>query len=288
MFQTNDDFLENLNFGSPDCFNYMNKIEKNDICATDIILKLAPVEDNKHFVSDLKGDKMTKKLTDFKHGTTTLGFVFKEGIIIAVDSRSTMGAYISSQQVKKVIEINSYILGTMAGGGADCYFWERRLGMWCQLYELKHGSKVPISAASECICNWISQYKGYGLSIGTMISGWIEEEPGLYYVDNDGTRIKGNIFSIGSGSTHAYGVLDSKLRYDMSLKEAIALGREAIYHATHRDCGSGGVVNLYHIYKNGWKRIIDQEDVYGIHEEKAKEKGLRGDGNETNQGVFGY
>ena len=30
----------------------------------------------------------------FAHGTTTLGFVFKHGVVIAVDSRSTQGPYI--------------------------------------------------------------------------------------------------------------------------------------------------------------------------------------------------
>lgn len=28
------------------------------------------------------------------HGTTTLSFIFKEGIIVAVDSRASMGSYI--------------------------------------------------------------------------------------------------------------------------------------------------------------------------------------------------
>jgi 20S proteasome alpha/beta subunit len=32
--------------------------------------------------------------------------------------------------------------------------------------------------------------------------------PALFYVDSDGTRLKGDIFSVGSGSTFAYGVLD--------------------------------------------------------------------------------
>ena len=87
------------------------------------------------------------------HGTTTLGFMFQGGIIVAVDSRASMGTYIckthlgrcqleglcimanfltcsaASQTVKKVIETNPYLLGTMAGGAADCSFWHRTLGM---------------------------------------------------------------------------------------------------------------------------------------------------------------
>jgi 20S proteasome alpha/beta subunit len=122
------------------------------------------------------------------HGTTTLAFIFKEGVIVAVDSRASMGSYIcasfdthdvlllcfcnascgvhacthfmcirmhstlctstdaiaahailqrsflgavqsaASQTVKKVIEINPFLLGTMAGGAADCQFWQRNLG----------------------------------------------------------------------------------------------------------------------------------------------------------------
>ncbi|KAK3044025.1 Proteasome subunit beta type-5, partial [Coniosporium uncinatum] len=53
------------------------------------------------------------------HGTTTLAFRFKGGIIVATDSRATAGNWIASQTVKKVIEINHALLGTMAGGAAD-------------------------------------------------------------------------------------------------------------------------------------------------------------------------
>ncbi|KAK7273297.1 hypothetical protein RIF29_14346 [Crotalaria pallida] len=50
-------------------------------------------------------------------------------------------------------------------------------------------------------------YHGMGLSVGTMIAGWDEMGPGLYYVDSEGGRVKGTQFSVGSGSSYAYGVL---------------------------------------------------------------------------------
>ena len=67
--------------------------------------------------------------------------------------------------------------------------------------------------------------------------------PGLYYVDTDGTRLTNDLFSVGSGSTYAYGVLDSCYHYDMGVEEARELGKRAIYHATYRDAYSGGNVN---------------------------------------------
>jgi 20S proteasome subunit beta 5 len=42
-----------------------------------------------------------------------------------------------------------------------------------------------------------------------MVCGWDKNGPGLFYVDSDGTRLTNNIFSVGSGSTYAYGVLDA-------------------------------------------------------------------------------
>ena len=48
---------------------------------------------------------------------------------------------------------------------------------------------------------------------GSMIAGWDPEGPGLYYVDSDGQRTKGQVFSVGSGSLYAYGVLDEGYKW---------------------------------------------------------------------------
>lgn len=182
-----------------------------------------------------------------------------------------MGAYIASGTVQKVIEMNPYLLGTMAGGAADCSYWERLLGTHCRLYELRNGRRITVAAASKMLANTMASYRGYGLSMGTMITGWDETGPQLYYVDDDGTRLKGKLFSVGSGSTYAYGVLDTYYRWDMSIDEAIDLGRRAIYHAAHRDAASGGINNLYLVTKEGWRKIhaIDVNDMhYEFQEEK--------------------
>ncbi|OQS54487.1 PRE2 [Ecytonucleospora hepatopenaei] len=189
------------------------------------------------------------------HGTTTLAFVFKEGMIIAVDSRATAGSYIASQSVNKVIEINKYLLGTMAGGAADCYYWETKMGVYADSYEIKHGKRISVGRASQFLALSIKPYKGYGLSMGTMICGYDGDEPKIYMVDNDASRIEGNLFSVGSGSTIAHGVLSAKYDFNMSKEEAIQLGKDAIYCAGHRDAYSGGTVNVYFMNKEGWVKI---------------------------------
>jgi 20S proteasome subunit beta 5 len=221
-----------------------------------------------------KGTAEAKKLHQFAKGTTTLGFVFQGGIIIAVDARATMGSFIGSNKVKKVIEINDYLLGTMAGGAADCYYWETNLAKVCRLYQLQNGERISVGGAAKILSDMVGQYRGYGLSMGTMIAGWDHKGPSLYMVDDDGIRLKGSLFSVGSGSIFAYGVLDSHYRYDLSLEQAVELGRRAIYHAGHRDAMSGGVVRVYHVHQNGWTKIIEAEDINEIHSIHEAEKGM--------------
>jgi 20S proteasome subunit beta 5 len=166
-----------------------------------------------------------------------------------------------------------------------------------------------VAAASKLLANTMFQYRGYGLSMGTMITGWDKTGPQLYYVDNDATRLSSNLFSVGSGSTYAYGVLDklvyaaivyflivlifffcflcvfSYYHYDLTVEEAIELGKRAIVHATYRDASSGGINNgledfpisfsffwliiafavaVYHVGANGWTQVWsgDTNDMY--------------------------
>lgn len=191
----------------------------------------------------------------FNHGTTTLGFQFKHGVLIAVDSRASMGSYIGSGTVQKVIPISRFLLGTMAGGAADCAYWERQLALQCRIHELKEGKRISVAAASKLLVNMVVQYRGRGLSMGTMVAGWdADTGPDLFYVDDDGTRLHGPMFSAGSGSTYAYGILDTNYKFDMTVEEAVELGKKAIWHATHRDAYSGGTINVYCITEEGWKQ----------------------------------
>lgn len=211
----------------------------------------------------------------FDHGTTTLGFQYKGGIILAVDSRATGGQFIGSQSMKKIVEINDYLLGTLAGGAADCVYWDRVLAKHCRIYELRNRERISLAAASKLLSNTVYDYKGMGLSMGMMLAGWDKRGPGLYYVDSEGTRTPGNVFSVGSGSIFAFGVLDSGYRWDLADEEAYELARKSIYHATHRDAYSGGIVRVYHMKSTGWVHISDEDckDLHYAYKEQ-KDKGL--------------
>ena len=200
---------------------------------------------------------------EFAHGTTTLSFTFQGGIIVAVDSRASMGSFVGSKTVQKVLPISSHMLGTMAGGAADCQHWIRTVKSQALLHELtENGQRMSVARASRSLSNIMYELRKYGqVSVGTMIAGWDHKGPQIYYVDSSGVRIQGDVFAVGSGGTFALGILDTETnRQNLTKEEAIALGTKAIRHATFRDAYSGGYINVYLITpEEGWEKVYTED-----------------------------
>uniref|UniRef100_A0A8D3B4F0 Proteasome subunit beta n=1 Tax=Scophthalmus maximus TaxID=52904 RepID=A0A8D3B4F0_SCOMX len=193
---------------------------------------------------------------DLDHGTTTLAFKFKHGVIVAVDSRASAGSYLASNDVNKVIEINPYLLGTMSGSAADCQYWERLLAKECRsLYRLRNNHRISVAAASKLLSNMMLGYRGMGLSMGSMICGWDREVSATAPVCTM-WMITGRV-CLAACSLPAVGAA--------SPTEAYELGRRGIVHATHRDAYSGGVVNMYHMREDGWIKVCKDDVSELIH-----------------------
>ncbi|XP_066998713.2 proteasome subunit beta type-5 [Anabrus simplex] len=265
----------NSNFGSMKPCEFATEFDSYaGNFSSNLELALPPFSNPAEKLSQLSVDENGKGIKiDFDHGTTTLGFRYQGGVVLAVDSRATGGQFIGSQSMKKIVEINDYLLGTLAGGAADCVYWDRVLAKQCRMYELRNRERISVAAASKLMANMVYNYKGMGLSMGMMIAGWDKRGPGLYYVDSEGTRTKGKVFSVGSGSVYAFGVLDSGYNWNLSDEAAYELGRRAIFHATHRDAYSGGIVRVYHMKSTGWVNITNEDckDLYYQYQEENKE-----------------
>jgi len=213
-----------------------------------------------NYDTDIQLKGSTKKM-NFYHGTTTVAFICKDGIVAAVDSRATLGSFVGSKTTQKVLPINKNVIGTMAGGAADCMFWIRKLRSEAKLYELNTNRTMSVKCASRLLANALYQYRGLGLSIGTMVMGYDSNEiPNIYYVDNSGARIKGDLFAVGSGSTFALGVLDNvPNKKNMSSKKAITLAIRSLRSATLRDAHSGGYIGVYLITSKGWEKVFSED-----------------------------
>lgn len=87
-------------------FSYIKNIYKHGVFTS--AFRKQPAETLAQLTKDETGREIKIK---FDHGTTTLGFQYQGGVILAVDSRATGGAFIGSQTMKKIVEINDFLLG---------------------------------------------------------------------------------------------------------------------------------------------------------------------------------
>ncbi|XP_031810893.1 proteasome subunit beta type-11 [Sarcophilus harrisii] len=198
------------------------------------------------------------------HGTTTLAFRFRHGVIAAADTRSSCGSYVACPASQKVIPVHRHLVGTTSGTSADCATWYRILQRELRLRALREGRLPSVAGAAKLLAAMLFRYRGLGLCVATALGGWDQAGPALFYVYSDGTLLAGDVFSAGSGSPYAYGVLDRGYRYDMTVQEAYCLARRAVAHAARRDAYSGGSVDLYHVKESGWERV-SREDACALY-----------------------
>jgi 20S proteasome subunit beta 5 len=105
------------------------------------------------------------------HGTTTLAFIFQEGVIVAVDSMASMGNYVGSRTVNKIFPLTEKCVATMAGGAADCAFWIRKVAAEAKIYA-QINEDLPVCYIAKKFAGYMRENRGRELSVGTMIAGW--------------------------------------------------------------------------------------------------------------------
>ena len=71
-------------------------------------------------------------------GTTTVGVICKDGVILASDTRVTMGYYVAHKFGKKVYQIDDHLGMTIAGTVADAQRVVDILTANAKLYKIKN------------------------------------------------------------------------------------------------------------------------------------------------------
>jgi proteasome beta subunit len=191
-------------------------------------------------------------------GTTTVGLVCKDGVVLASDRRATMGYLIASKDIDKVYQVSDRIAMTIAGGVGDAQTLIRWMTAELKLYELKNEKPATVEAAATLLANILTQYKFYPFFVQLLIGG-MDERPRLFSVDMLGGVTEEKLTSTGSGSPIAYGVLEELYREDKDVHTNLTIAAKAVSAAMKRDAASGERVDLTMVTKTGFKRLTKEE-----------------------------
>ena len=190
-------------------------------------------------------------------GTTTIGVVCKDGVILASDTRVTMGYFIAHKQGKKVYKIDDHIGMTIAGSVADAQKVIDIITANAQLYRINLNRPMPINSAARMTSNLL--FTARGLMAQILVGGVDETGPHLYNLDPFGSLTEEKVTSTGSGSPLAIGVLEDKFKEGMTVEEALPIIARAVNAAMKRDVASGNNYNIIVIDNKGYRELTDQQ-----------------------------
>jgi len=192
-------------------------------------------------------------------GTTTIGLVCKDGVILASDTRVTMGYYVAHKQGKKVYQIDDHLAMTIAGSVADAQKAVDILITNAKLYKIELGRPLPVSSAARLLANLLFSARYVPLLAQVLVGGVDGTGPHIFSIDPFGSLTEEKFVSTGSGSPVAYGILEDKFKEGSHIKEMLPVIVKAVNAAMKRDSASGDSYNVAVIDAKGYRDIGEKE-----------------------------
>ncbi|MBI2136708.1 proteasome subunit beta [Candidatus Woesearchaeota archaeon] len=205
-----------------------------------------------------------KESETMKTGTTTLGIMCKDGIILAADMRATSGNFIVTKRISKIYEIADGMAITMAGTVSDAQLLVKLIQAELRLKDVRTNRKSNVKEAANMLAGMIyGNIRKFSVIPGIshfLLGGKDVHEFSLYDLFADGSLTKVDDFiSTGSGSVFAYGVLETTYTKDLTVDQAQKLAVKAINAALQRDSASGGGIQVVAITHEGVKIVFSRE-----------------------------
>src|SRR5512135_183973 len=154
-------------------------------------------------------------------GTTTIGVVCKDGVILASDTRVTMGFFVAHKYGKKVYRIDDHLGMTIAGTVADAQRVVDILIANAQLYRINLNRPMPVNSAARLVANLLFSARYVPLATQVLVGGIDEAGAHVFNLDPFGSLTEEKSVSTGSGSPIAYGILEDKYHEGMTITELL-------------------------------------------------------------------
>jgi proteasome beta subunit len=194
-----------------------------------------------------------------KLGTTTIGLVCKDGVVVASEHRATMGYMIAHKETQKVFKISDHLAMTTAGLVGDAQVLVRWLSAESELFNLKRDAEMTVKAAATLMSNILSGRRMFPYWVQLLVGGVDAEGGHVYSLDAAGGAIPDNYISTGSGSPYVYGVLEDQYKEGMTTSEGADLAIRGLNASMKRDAASGNGMDIVIITKRGYKQLTKKD-----------------------------
>jgi proteasome beta subunit len=195
----------------------------------------------------------------FLTGTTTIGLVCKDGVVLATERRVTAGNMISNKSAQKLFKIDQNIGITIAGLVGDAQVLARYLKAEVSLYRLRRSAPLGAEGAATLLANILSGNRFYPYYAWLILGGTDAKGGHIFSVDPAGGCIEDRFVSVGSGSPFAYGIVEEGYTRDMSTSDGVDLALRGLTAAMRRDSASGDGYLAHIITAKEYRELSDDE-----------------------------
>jgi proteasome beta subunit len=198
-------------------------------------------------------------------GTTTVGVVCADGVILSSDTRVTMGYFVAHKKGKKIYQIDDHMAMTISGSVADAQRVVEILKVNAKLYKLNNGRPIPVKAASRLVANLLFSARLAPLIAQVLVGGVDSTGPHVFSLDPFGSLTEETYVATGSGSPIAYGVLEDKYKEGAQIKDLLPVVVRAVDSAMKRDIASGDSFDVAVITEEGYRSLepAQKKDILG-------------------------
>lgn len=173
-----------------------------------------------------------------KTGTTIVGLVYKNGVVLGADTRATGGSEVADKNCEKIHYLAPNIYCCGAGTAADTEKTTELISSQMDLLRMNTGTDSRVVTACTMLKRMLFRYQGY-VSAALVLGGCDINGPHVYQIYPHGSTGKLPYTTMGSGSLAAMSVFESGWQEGMSEEEAVELVKRAIGAGIFNDLGSG-------------------------------------------------
>ncbi|KAK7696352.1 Proteasome subunit beta type-7 [Cerrena zonata] len=149
-------------------------------------------------------------------GTTIVGCLFKDGIVLGADTRATTGPIVADKNCEKIHYIADNIRCCGAGTAADTEFSTALIASNIEMHALSTGRKPKVVTAMTMLKQMLFRNQGQ-IGAALVLGGVDASGPHLFTIHPHGSTDKLPYVTMGSGSLAAMAVFESSWKPNMSV-----------------------------------------------------------------------
>ena len=192
-----------------------------------------------------------------KRGTTTVGLVYKGGVVLIVDKR-VQSKLVITDSIEKMYQIDNHVCITTSRQGAYASQLVDRAMVHCQVNRKTFGDNIPVSTLVKKMCDYKQSFTQYGgarpFGTALLIAGFDDEGAHLFETDPSGAYQSYNAGAIGRGKATAIDYFEAKWKNGLTQNAAIKMGLEALRESLEEDLNSE-TVEIGCVDKDGYEKL---------------------------------